>query len=83
MKKIIDDFKKHFPKLTVTMIADYDKKTYLIEAVEKVGVPCYYNPYFLMRKDGKKCIPYMPTLFIEEFSRAVDERLIYRIKDIS
>lgn len=73
----IDTFKRRFPKLVVTRCVDYNERYFVIEAVENPNVPNYNSPYYGIDKISGKITSFIPTLDLDAFFEAVENRTIF------
>lgn len=68
-KKLV---KKKFPDLTNIKIYDIDEKIYLVYASNvKDGETDFNDPYYLLDKETKNIIGFVPTMNIEAFNKAI------------
>lgn len=75
--RIIQHFKKQFPKLIVTRVIDYDSDHYVLEAVNDLNATDYNCPYYGVNKRTGKITSFIPTFDLDTFFYAVDNRTIY------
>lgn len=76
-QQAMNTFKKHFPKLTITKCVDYDKRHYVIEAVENINVTDYNSPYYAVHKISGKITSFSPSFDLDAFFDAIDNRTVY------
>jgi hypothetical protein len=70
-------FNAKFPNLTITRCVDYDQFHFVIEAVENVNVANYNDPYYSVDKRSGKITSFIPTLDLDAFFEAVENRTVY------
>ena len=70
-------FKKKFPKLIITRCIDYDSEHFVVEAVENVSASNYNDPYYGVDKRSGKITSFIPSLDLDAFFEAIDERTVY------
>lgn len=78
-KKAMDSFRKHEPKLTIVSCIDYDKKCYVIEAVENLNEKNYNSPFYAVDKHNGNVYSFIPSFNIKAFMEASKKRTVYRI----
>lgn len=76
-RKTIAVFTKKFPNLTVTRCIDYDKRHFVIEAVEDTTATDHNSPYYGVDKKTGKITGFVPALDLDAFFDAVEKRTIY------
>lgn len=76
-RKALDSFKRANPKLTVTMLIDYDRDHYVVEAVKDLNV-MEFDPFYGIDKRTHAITGFTPAADIEEFYKALRERTLYR-----
>ena len=75
VKKVIEAFKKEFPKRTVEAIIDFDKTNYVVCATSMKED--FNNPYFTYNKNTGKIGGFSITANFDKFWDAADNRTIY------
>lgn len=78
-RNAIDAFAKKFPALTVTRCIDYDKRHFVIEAVEDTTAANYNSPYYGIDKKTGKITGFVPALDLDAFFDAVEKRTVYSV----
>ena len=76
-KKAISTFTKQFPKLTVLRCIDYTDNHYVVEAVGDQDAVDYNLPYYAIDKTNGKITSFIPTLDLDAFFDAVENRTVY------
>lgn len=76
-ERVIQHFKRQFPKLVVTRVIDYDTIHYVVEAVRDLKVPDYNCPYYGVDKRTGEITSFIPTFDLDEFFNALETRTIY------
>ena len=76
----IVNFTSKFPELTVTLVIDYDKDHFVIEALKNIGVADYNSPYYGVDKRNGNVTSFIPQLDLDAFFEAVDNRTVYSIR---
>ncbi len=72
-------FEKEMPELTVTMVTDYDKRHYFIEAVEDpYDEEGEFDPAYAVDKKTKKVCSMNVTYDLEKWFESIEKRLKYR-----
>lgn len=70
-------FKNHFPKLTILKCVDYSNTHYVLEAVENPEITSYNSPYYAVDKNNGNVTSFIPTLDLDAFFDAVENRTVY------
>lgn len=73
----IKRFKSQFPELIVLRCIDYDDKHFVIEAVENLDITDYNDPYYGVDKDTGEVTGFIPSLDLDAFFDAVEERTVF------
>jgi len=73
-KQAAQQVKKAYPKLTVTMVLDYDDKHFVVEAVESTKETDYNAPYYGVEKSSGKVTCFTPAEDFDKFFDALDNR---------
>lgn len=81
MERLKELFKKAFPNLTITLVAEYSDKYFLIEAMEDPNAKDVSDPYFLLNKETLEVFPFMPLMDLDVFSDALDKRVLWKMGD--
>lgn len=76
-KQVIVIFTKRFPKLTVLKCIDYADDYYVLEAVENPDAVDYNLPYYAVNKESGMITSFAPTLDLDAFFDAVENRTVY------
>lgn len=76
-EKAINIFEKEFPKLTILKCVDYDEEHYVIEAVEDVDATDYNSPYYGVDKKTGKVTSFIPSMDLDAFFEAVENRTVF------
>ena len=63
--------------LIILKIIDYDKDCYVIEAVESLDAPNYNSPYYAILKESGKVTSFVPTLDLDAFFEAMENRTLF------
>lgn len=72
-------FGKAYPKLIITRVIDYDKRHFVIEAVENMKSPDYGGSFYGVDKKTKEVTGFFPSLDIEAFFDAMENRTKHSI----
>lgn len=75
--RVIKHFNKSFPDLTVTRVIDYDRKHYVVEALRDINSADYNCPYYGVDKNSGKITSFIPTLDLDAFFDAAENRTLY------
>lgn len=70
-------FIKRFSNLTVLKCIDYDDSYYVLEAVEDPDITDYNLPYYAVDKNNGKVTSFIPTLDLDAFFDALENRTVY------
>lgn len=76
-KQAIFEFAKQFPKLKVLRCIDYSNDHYIMEAVEATDVTDYNSPFYAVNKNSGEVTTFIPTLDLDAFFDAVENRTVY------
>lgn len=72
----ITKVRKKEPKLTITGMADYSSKYYLISAAEDISKPDYSGNYYAVDKNNGSVSYYTPGADFDKFFDAINNRQI-------
>lgn len=78
-KDAIAFFNKRLPTLVVTRCIDYDETHFVIEAVESLDTANYNSPYYGVDKRTGKVTSFIPSLDLDAFFEAVEDRTVYSV----
>lgn len=70
-------FKKRFSNLVILRCVDYSDTHYIFEAVENPHVIDHNSPYYTLDKKTGEVSVFIPTLDLDAFFDAVENRTIY------
>ena len=76
----IAKFTSKFPELTATLVIDYDKDHFVIEALKNIDVADYNSPYYGVDKRNGNVTSFIPQLDLDAFFEAVGNRTVYSIR---
>lgn len=79
MNNEIAKIKQLFPKLIVTRVIDYNDLFYVVEAVKSLNESNYNDPYYAVDKKTHEIRGFIPSLDLDGFFDAMDNRTIYSI----
>lgn len=73
----INIFKKRFSDLVILKCINYSEEHYIIEAVKDENVVDYNLPYYAVDKNNGRVTVFIPTLDLDGFFDAVENRTVY------
>lgn len=76
-QEAITVFNVQFPKLTVLKCIDYDKRHFVLEAVESSDDVDHNDPYFAVDKRTGKVTGFIPAFDLDAFFDAIENRTVY------
>ena len=71
-------FSSKFPDLIVTRCIDYDEQHFVIEAIKDFIRSDYNSPYYAVGKNDKRITGFIPSLDLDEFFNAIENRTVYQ-----
>ena len=70
-------FKKKHPNLTVTMVIDYDKDHYVVEALKDSTKVDYSDPFYGVNKHTGQVSYFTPAFDLDAFTDALENKVIW------
>lgn len=77
-KEAIRIFKNKYPDQTITLVLDYDKDWWVIEAPKNLIETDYDAPYYGVNKKDGRVAYYSPGGDFDTFFAAIENRCVYK-----
>lgn len=77
---VIAEFKKIYPKLTITLIVNYSVGYFIIEAVEDPSHNTSYDSLYAVNKKNGRITSFTPAENPDAWVDAVEKRTLYRFQ---